>query len=303
MPHSNSAESSQFTLTLPVGRSLIQFIQDRGMPDEGLNDDDWLMARNVELACQQAAETMNGQVNGIAINVKSLSEREFSFLISFLSEHDTGKEGDRFRRELVMLRLLFTKNLEEMTVIAQQREKKMQKKAESVVEMTISACSDLFRKIAPELPADWRPSAQFNWVSEPRQSNRPGLLASSSGNSPPSKIFLNMRDHLRPGNKVIRQRYLDNLGMDEHGVVGGFVTKIWELHIVAATCYEMSLAAQNAFISQTSNSVKGKAGRGTLLFFYAHARQSLCNPTLQDKNIAIGRPVPLQMMDEPNSFH
>ncbi|MNT47291.1 hypothetical protein D3C72_1839940 [compost metagenome] len=169
--------------------------------------------------------------------------------------------------------------------------------------MTISACSDLFRKIAPELPADWRPSAQFNWVSEQRQSNRPGLLARSSGNSPPSKIFLNMRDHLQPGNKVLRQRYLDNLGMDEHSVVGGFVTKIWELHIVAATCYEMSLAAQNAFISQTSNSVQGKAGRGTLLFFYAHARQSLCNPTLQDKNIVIGRPVPLQMMDEPSSFH
>lgn len=287
MNNSSSAENNQFLLSLPIGRTLLKHICTKGLPDSTLSNDEWEMARNIERHCRGLMPKIRGQLNGPAIKIEKIPSGEADFLIQFLSKSEMMAD-EKFKRELVMLRLIFTENLNAAKEKAALRDERIKKKANSIATVTAGGCIDLFKKISAEIPADWAPSLRLNWHDKNpgvsfNQGDQSGNLLDACG----YEIYVDMTEILNHNKQLISKIYMEDRAFDANEVIGGFRSDKWEMQLVAATCHAASHAAQWCSIGKKSPIKEDEHG-GKFLFFYSHARNFLCNPSLKEARIRIG---------------
>jgi hypothetical protein len=285
--NSSFAENNQFLLSLPIGRTLLKHICTKGLPDSTLSNDEWVMARNIERYCRGLMPKVRGQLNGPAIKIEKIPSSEADFLIQFLSKSEMMTD-EKFKRELVMLRLIFTENLSAAKEKAILRDEKIKKKANSIATVTAGGCVDLFKRISAEIPSNWAPALKLNWDVK-GQGKTPGKrdLHYAHPDDCSDEIYVDMTEILSQNKQLISKIYMEDRAFDANEVIGGFRSDKWEMHLVAATCHAASHAAQWRSCGHKSLT-KDDEHNGRFLFFYSHARNFLCNPSLKEARIRIG---------------
>ncbi|WP_429036444.1 hypothetical protein [Aeromonas media] len=287
MNNSSFAENNQFLLSLPIGRTLLKHICTKGLPDSTLSNDEWVMARNIERYCRGLMPKVRGQLNGPAIKIEKIPSSEADFLIQFLSKSEMMTD-EKFKRELVMLRLIFTENLSAAKEKAILRDEKIKKKANSIATVTAGGCVDLFKRISAEIPSNWAPALKLNWDVK-GQGKTPGKRDPHYAHPDDcsDEIYVDMTEILSQNKQLISKIYMEDRAFDANEVIGGFRSDKWEMHLVAATCHAASHAAQWRSCGHKSLT-KDDEHNGRFLFFYSHARNFLCNPSLKEARIRIG---------------
>ena len=274
-------------VSLPLGRTLICYVCEHGVTNEQLSDDEWVSAQNIEQACHSARHNIRGNMNGGSIQIDSLTVNEISFLISTLSNMSSAV-NEAFKRELVMLKLIFADKNETLQKTLHEQEMKLRKKSGLIAQITTDACIDLFKRVSAEISSDWQPALLLNWDAGKRHRHDHRRYIHEIDQEPGGRFFIDMHDIVTLSSKVVRKKFLEEPGFADHPVVGSFVTDKWEFHLVASVCHLMSHAAQWHVSDKKTDSQISKEHDDNFLFFYANARNFLCNPSLKEAKIGIG---------------
>jgi hypothetical protein len=270
-------------------RYIVKAIVEYRMPDYE-NDNDWVIARDIENDFDFLYSSHNQIVNGKPFKYSFNSQHEIDLIISRIDEilHQ------KFNRPLSQSLKEFKISLQGKTQLdrSQDNAKYIQerKKAEKIVRLTVLEVSKIYRERFKSLPRDWEPKITMDW--SPRRvrcwggynsHKDTGIYGVYGG------ISLSMGTFLNRESRNVRREFLEYSHISKDPVIGGFLTESWEMQLMAVTCHECAHAAQFYYWHNIDQDPKYKVPHGYgFQLLYRMAREEVTNPRLKKAGIKIG---------------
>lgn len=265
------AKKESWGVPIPIGRLVAKAIIDKGLPDKGVDNERWLLARDTEAILLREYHRHKEVSMGDSMSVMLPSEDAVLMVIDKLKELESEDAGRRIWRERKQLEIYLSGSKSHLISERRLSIKAVKQKAEKMTELMIRRCVKEIRKLIPDLKDMPLPNFECDWGGQ-RKKCWAGLDEVGRYQYP-GLIDLAMLEIVDVERDAASSDTRIEMMIDRESGRKGIMSDRWEAHLIIEICTLMTSLARLHILKKKNDEMWSyKSGEG-IYFTYGHLRK------------------------------